>query len=80
MIHVAIRVDRDMRVATIDFTGSSAQQATNFNAPSAECKAAVLYVFRTLVDEENPMNAGCLKPLSIVISEGSMLSPRYPVA
>ena len=59
--------------ATIDFTGTSAQQPTNFNAPSAVCKAAVLYVFRTLVDDEIPMNAGCLKPLRIVIPEGSML-------
>jgi 5-oxoprolinase (ATP-hydrolysing) len=79
-IRVAIRVDREKREATIDFTGTSAQQATNFNAPSAVCKAAVLYVFRTLVDDEIPMNAGCLKPLTIVIPEGSMLSPRYPAA
>ena len=63
------------REATIDFTGTSAQQPTNFNAPSAVCKAAVLYVFRTLVDDEIPMNAGCLKPLRIVIPEGSMLEP-----
>ena len=60
--------------------GTSAQQPTNFNAPSAVCKAAVLYVFRTLVDDEIPMNAGCLKPLRIVIPEGSMLAPRYPAA
>jgi 5-oxoprolinase (ATP-hydrolysing) len=79
-IRVAIRVDRGKREATIDFTGTSAQQSTNFNAPSAVCKAAVLYVFRTLVDDEIPMNAGCLKPLTIVIPEGSMLSPRYPAA
>jgi len=79
-IRVAIRVDREKREATIDFTGTSAQQATNFNAPSAVCKAAVLYVFRTLVDDDIPMNAGCLKPLTIVIPEGSMLSPRYPAA
>ena len=64
----------------VDFTGTSAQQPTNFNAPSAVCKAAVLYVFRTLVDDEIPMNAGCLKPLDIVIPEGSMLAPRYPAA
>ncbi|HSQ83011.1 MAG TPA: hydantoinase B/oxoprolinase family protein [Casimicrobiaceae bacterium] len=80
VIRVAIRVDREARSATIDFTGTSPQQATNFNAPSAVCKAAVLYVFRTLVDDEIPMNAGCLKPLSIVIPEGSMLNPRYPAA
>ncbi|MBU6484884.1 MAG: hydantoinase B/oxoprolinase family protein [Betaproteobacteria bacterium] len=80
VIRVAIRVDHAARSATIDFTGTSAQQATNFNAPSAVCKAAVLYVFRTLVDDEIPMNAGCLKPLSIIIPEGSMLNPRFPAA
>jgi 5-oxoprolinase (ATP-hydrolysing) len=80
VIRVAITVDRSARSATIDFTGTSDQQPTNFNAPSAVCKAAVLYVFRTLVDDEIPMNAGCLKPLTIVIPDGSMLSPRYPAA
>ena len=80
VVRVAITVDRVSRSATIDFTGTSAQQPTNFNAPSAVCKAAVLYVFRTLVDDEIPMNAGCLKPLTIVIPEGSMLRPRYPAA
>ena len=80
VIRVAIRVDRAARSATIDFTGTSAQQPTNFNAPSAVCKAAVLYVFRTLVDDEIPMNAGCLAPLTIVIPEASMLNPRYPAA
>jgi len=79
-IAVTIAIDKARREATIDFTGTSAQQPTNFNAPSAVCKAAVLYVFRTLVDDEIPMNAGCLKPLSIVIPEGSMLAPRYPAA
>jgi len=79
-IVVAISIDKAAREATIDFTGTSAQQPTNFNAPSAVCKAAVLYVFRTLVDDEIPMNAGCLKPLHIVIPEGSMLRPRYPAA
>jgi 5-oxoprolinase (ATP-hydrolysing) len=79
-IVVTIAIDKTRREATIDFTGTSAQQPTNFNAPSAVCKAAVLYVFRTLVDDEIPMNAGCLKPLHIVIPEGSMLSPRYPAA
>src|SRR5450759_1122522 len=79
-IVVTIRIDKARRKATIDFTGTSAQQPTNFNAPSAVCKAAVLYVFRTLVDDEIPMNAGCLKPLDIVIPEGSMLAPRYPAA
>jgi 5-oxoprolinase (ATP-hydrolysing) len=80
VIRVAITVDRAARSATIDFSGTSGQQPTNFNAPSAVCKAAVLYVFRTLVDDEIPMNAGCLKPLTIVIPEASMLSPRYPAA
>jgi len=80
VIRVAIRVDRAKREAVIDFTGTSPQQPTNFNAPSAVCKAAVLYVFRTLVDDEIPMNAGCLKPLTLVIPEGSMLAPRYPAA
>ncbi len=79
-IAVTISIDKAARAATIDFTGTSAQQPTNFNAPSAVCKAAVLYVFRTLVDDEIPMNAGCLKPLHIVIPEGSMLAPRYPAA
>src|SRR5690348_14932862 len=80
VIRVAIGVDREARSATIDFSGTSEQQPTNFNAPSAVCKAAVLYVFRTLVDDEIPMNAGCLKPLTIIIPEGSMLNPRYPAA
>ena len=80
LIRVAITVDRAARSATIDFTGTSAQLPNNFNAPSAICVAAVLYVFRTLVDDEIPLNAGCLKPLRIVIPEGSMLNPRYPAA
>jgi 5-oxoprolinase (ATP-hydrolysing) len=79
-IAVRIAVDKPGRTAKIDFTGTSAQQPDNFNAPSAVAKAAVLYVFRTLVDDEIPMNAGCLKPLEIVIPEGSMLKPRYPAA
>ncbi len=79
-IAVTIAIDRGRRRASVDFTGTSAQQPTNFNAPSAVCKAAVLYVFRTLVDDDIPMNAGCLKPLDIVIPEGSMLAPRYPAA
>jgi 5-oxoprolinase (ATP-hydrolysing) len=64
----------------IDFTGTSPQQPSNFNAPASICRAAVLYVFRTLVDDDIPMNEGCLKPLRIVIPEGSMLNPRYPAA
>ena len=79
-IKVRITVDRERREATIDFSGTSPQLPNNFNAPSAICVAAVLYVFRTLVDDEIPLNAGCLKPLKIVIPDGSMLSPRYPAA
>ena len=79
-IAVAVAIDRRGRSARIDFTGTSAQLATNFNAPSAVCRAAVLYVFRTLVEDDIPMNAGCLKPLEIVIPDGSMLRPRYPAA
>jgi 5-oxoprolinase (ATP-hydrolysing) len=80
MIRVRIAIDKPARRATIDFTGTSAQLPTNFNAPRAVCRAAVLYVFRTLVDDEIPMNDGCLKPLDIIIPDGSMLSPRYPAA
>jgi len=80
LIKVRIGVDRLQRSATIDFTGTSAQMGNNFNAPSAICMAAVLYVFRTLVDDEIPLNAGCLKPLKVVIPEGSLLNPRYPAA
>ncbi|SDA56158.1 MULTISPECIES: hydantoinase B/oxoprolinase family protein [unclassified Janthinobacterium] len=79
-IQVAIRVDVARRSATIDFTGTSAQLPNNFNAPSAVCMAAVLYVFRTLVDDEIPLNAGCLKPLTVIIPPGSMLNPRYPAS
>ena len=80
LIRVRIAVDRPSRSATIDFTGSSDQLPNNFNAPSAVCYAAVLYVFRTLVDADIPLNAGCLKPLHVVIPERSMLNPRYPAA
>jgi 5-oxoprolinase (ATP-hydrolysing) len=80
VIRVAISIDGGDRTATIDFTGTSPQRDNNFNAPSAVCKAAVLYVFRTLVDDDIPLNAGCLKPLRIVNPEGSMLNPRYPAA
>jgi len=79
-IRVRITVDHAARAATIDFSGTSAQLPNNFNAPSAVCVAAVLYVFRTLVDDEIPLNAGCLKPLEIVIPRGSMLNPTWPSA
>jgi 5-oxoprolinase (ATP-hydrolysing) len=79
-IAVKITVNRAQRNVQIDFTGTSPQQPNNFNAPTAVCKAAVLYVFRTLVDDDIPLNAGCLKPLTIHIPAGSMLSPQYPAA
>jgi len=79
-ISVAIRVDANARSAEIDFTGTSAQLVNNFNAPTAVCMAAVLYVFRTLVDDEIPLNAGCLKPIKVIIPEGSMLNPRPPAS
>jgi 5-oxoprolinase (ATP-hydrolysing) len=75
-----ISVDREAREATVDFTGTSAQRADNFNAPEPVTRAAVLYVFRVLVEADIPMNAGCLRPIRIVIPEGTMLSPRYPAA
>ena len=80
VVRVAISIDRSARRACIDFTGTSDQQMSNFNAPAAVCKAAVLYVFRTLVADNIPLNAGCLKPLEIIIPEGSMLSPKHPGA
>jgi 5-oxoprolinase (ATP-hydrolysing) len=80
VIKVAIRVNHLERTADIDFTGTSAQLPNNFNAPSAICMAAVLYVFRTLIDDDIPLNAGCLKPLNVIIPEGSMLNPRNPAA
>ncbi|MVF23289.1 5-oxoprolinase [Methylocaldum sp. BRCS4] len=80
VIRVAIRVDSENRRAFIDFTGTSPQQPDNLNAPAAVCKAAVLYVFRTLVDDDIPLNAGCLRPLEIRIPEGSLLNPHYPAA
>jgi 5-oxoprolinase (ATP-hydrolysing) len=79
-VAVGIRVDRDAGTATVDFTGTSAQRANNFNAPRAVTVAAVLYVFRTLVDEPIPLNAGCLRPLGIVVPPGSMLDPAPPGA
>ncbi|MEY3512983.1 MAG: hypothetical protein RL420_6 [Pseudomonadota bacterium] len=79
-IQVAIRVDAKTRTAEIDFTGTSAQQTNNFNAPTAVCMAAVLYVFRSLVDDDIPLNAGCLKPLKVIIPEGSMLNPLPPAS
>jgi 5-oxoprolinase (ATP-hydrolysing) len=79
-ICVAIRVDTQHRSAEIDFTGTSAQQTNNFNAPTAVCMAAVLYVFRSLVNDDIPLNAGCLKPLRVIIPEGCMLNPHPPAS
>jgi 5-oxoprolinase (ATP-hydrolysing) len=80
VVEVSISIDREAGRARIDFSGTSPQQDSNFNAPSAVCRAAVLYVFRTLVDDAIPMNDGCLAPLDIVIPPVSMLSPEYPAA
>jgi 5-oxoprolinase (ATP-hydrolysing) len=80
VIRVRIAIDRARRAAVIDFTGTSEQQPDNFNAPKAVTMAAVLYVFRTLVDDDIPLNAGCLKPLEAIVPEGSLLNPRHPAA
>ena len=79
-ICVSITVDHAARTATVDFTGTSPQQPNNFNAPRAVTMAAVLYVFRTLVDADIPLNAGCLNPLNVIVPEGCMLNPIYPAA
>ena len=79
-VSVAISVDKKNRSATIDFTGTSDQHPGNYNAPSAICYAAVLYVFRCLVDDDIPLNAGCLKPLNLIIPKHSMINPEYPAA
>lgn len=76
LIRVAITPDAEQRTVRVDFTGSSAQQHSNFNAPLAITRAAVLYVFRTLVDDNIPLNEGCLKPIEIIVPEGSLLNPR----
>jgi 5-oxoprolinase (ATP-hydrolysing) len=75
-----VTVDREARSAIVDFTGTSAQQPNNFNAPHSICRAATLYVFRTMVDDAIPMNDGCLRPITLVVPEGSMLRPHYPAA
>ena len=79
-IQVAVTIDGAARSAKVDFTGTSPQQANNFNAPTAVCMAAVLYVFRMLVDDDIPLNAGCLKPIEVVIPEGCMLRPNPPAS
>lgn len=80
VIKVKITVDKATRTAKVDFTGTSPQQGNNFNAPEPVTRAAVLYVFRVMVEDEIPMNAGCLRPIEIVVPKGSMLSPVYPAA
>ncbi|MBL8520154.1 MAG: hydantoinase B/oxoprolinase family protein [Betaproteobacteria bacterium] len=80
VIRVAVRVNRGARSAVIDFAGTSAELTSNFNAPRAVVHAAVLYVFRMMVDSDIPLNAGCMKPLTLLIPDGSMLSPRAPAA
>ena len=79
-IRVKITVDKARREATVDFTGTSPQKANNFNAPEPVTRAAVLYVFRVMVESSIPMNAGCLRPIRIIVPDGSMLKPRYPAA
>ena len=80
VIKVKITVDKKTREATVDFTGTSPQQPTNFNAPEPVTRAAVLYVFRVMVDDDIPMNAGCLRPINIVVPKHTMLTPEYPAA
>lgn len=80
VVKVAIRIDRAARSAVFDFTGTSAQQPNNFNAPKSITRAAALYVLRTLIDDAIPMNDGCLRPVKLVVPEGSMLNPRRGAA
>jgi 5-oxoprolinase (ATP-hydrolysing) len=80
VIHVKISIDREQRSAVIDFTGTSAQLSSNFNAPASVCRAAVLYVFRCLVNKDIPLNEGCLRPLEIRIPSHSLINPDYPAA
>jgi 5-oxoprolinase (ATP-hydrolysing) len=79
-VHVAIHVDKQARSATFDFTGTSGQLPDNFNAPFSIVRAASLYVVRTLIDDAIPMNDGCLRPITLVVPDWSMLNPKYPAA
>ncbi len=79
-VTVAVTIDREGREAVVDFTGTSAQLADNFNAPHSICRAVTLYVFRTLLDDAIPLNDGCMRPIRLVVPEGSMLNPRFPAA
>ena len=80
VVSVSITVDKDARSAVVDFAGTSAQLPDNFNAPYSICRAATLYVFRTLVDDPIPLNDGCMRPITLKVPEGSMLNPHYPAA
>jgi 5-oxoprolinase (ATP-hydrolysing) len=80
VLNVAVRIDREARAAEIDFTGTSPESRGNFNAPSSVVAAAALYVFRTLVDDDIPLNAGCLRPIRLTIPPGTILSPAHPAA
>ena len=80
VIKVKITVARDERTVLMDFTGTSEQNPTNYNAPTAVCKAAILYVFRTLVSDDIPLNEGCLKPIELILPQRSMITPEYPAA
>ncbi len=80
VIQVRIDIDHKNQQATVDFTGTSAQLSNNFNAPSTICRAAVLYVFRCLVDDDIPLNAGCMEPITLIVPQGSMLNPEHPAA
>ncbi len=79
-LQVSIKIDREQQTATVDFTGTSPQSTTNFNAPKAVTQAAVLYVFRSLVQDDIPLNYGCLKPIKVIVPEGCLLNPQYPAA
>src|SRR5262249_33786623 len=79
-IAVSISIDKAARTAKIDFTGTSAQGPHNFNAPLSVCRAAVLYVFRTLIEDDIPLNDGCMRPITMIVPEGSLLNPLYPAA
>jgi 5-oxoprolinase (ATP-hydrolysing) len=80
LIKVRIAVDKKRREATVDFTGTSPQQPSNFNAPEPVTRAAVLYVLRVMVDDDIPLNSGCLRPIKIVVPKKSLLTPEYPAA
>ena len=80
VIQVAVRIDQATRAAVVDFTGTSAQQPSNFNAPRAVVRAAVLYVFRCLINDDIPLNDGCMRAIEIIVAPGSMLSPVWPAA